>query len=112
MVPKHGRCRSLDTHHTTSLRLETLPSRPPHRMDVHSFRRGPLAKPEQAAWCAASRLFRETPQNLADRVLQPADRGLQLAFRLVGAAFGLLLVRLCGPIVGCRSRPQLWHPNS
>jgi hypothetical protein len=66
-------------------------------MDVHSFRRGPLAKPEQAAWCAASRLFRETPQNLADRVLQPADRGLQLAFRLVGAAFGLLLVRFVRP---------------
>jgi hypothetical protein len=59
-------------------------------MDVHSFRRGPLAKPEQAAWCAASRLFRETPQNLADRVLQPADRGLQLAFRL-------LLVRFVRP---------------
>jgi hypothetical protein len=41
------------------------------------------------AWCAASRLCRETPSNPADRVLQPADRVLQLAFRLVGLAFGL-----------------------
>ena len=72
-------------------------------------------KPEQAKTRVADAPrpgFSQSSLNLADRVLQPADRGLQLAFRLVGGAFGLLLVRLCGPIVGCRSRPQLWHPNS
>jgi hypothetical protein len=80
------------------------------RMDVHASRRGLSCKPEQATTHVAGAPrpgFSESSLNLADRVLQSADRVLQLAFRPVGAAFGLLLVRPCGPIVGCQSRPQL-----
>ena len=102
---------------TTSRRLETdsAPGRPPPVGWTFTLLAAGSCKPEQATTHvpdAPRPGFSESSLNLADRVLQPADRGLQLAFRLVGAAFGLLLVRLCGPIVGCRSRPQLWDSNS
>ena len=60
-------------------------------MDVHASRGVPLqslSRPQPTrARRGASRLFRETPSNLADRVLQPADRVLE---RAVAEAAGRL----------------------
>ena len=87
---------------TTARRLETRPGRPPRRMDVHASRGGPLqslSRPQPTrARRAASRLFRETPSNLADRVLQPADRVLE---RAVAEAAGRSKPQ---PIMGTKPR--------
>jgi hypothetical protein len=101
MGPEHGRCLSLDTHHnddpSSGDRLRPRPATAVGWTFTLLAAGACKGHNPHVPRGAASRLFRETPSKLADRVLQPADCVLQLAFRLIGDAFGPLLVRLCGP---------------